>query len=160
MDDEIERNIHRRQFMSLVTRVIASFITIAYSVPAVAYLLGLSLRQEAEQWIPLGSVAKIPLGAPTLFKARVQRKTGWITSDEEITVYVLTQNGRDFVAMSNICTHLGCRIRWIGDREQFFCPCHNGVFDRQGNVVAGPPPRPLDRYPVRVEQNQISILAG
>ncbi|NIM95691.1 MAG: Rieske 2Fe-2S domain-containing protein [Anaerolineales bacterium] len=160
MDDENERNIHRRQFMSLVTRVIASFISVAYGVPAIAYLLGTSLRQEDEQWITLGSVAKIPLDAPTLFKARVQRKTGWITSDEEVTFYILTQNGRDFEAMSNICTHLGCRVRWIAEREQFFCPCHNGVFDRQGNVVAGPPPRPLDRYPVKVEQNQISILAG
>jgi Rieske Fe-S protein len=75
-------------------------------------------------------------------------------------VYVLTENGRDFVAMSNICTHLGCRVRWITEREQFYCPCHNGVFDREGNVVSGPPPRPLDRYETKVEEGQLFILGG
>jgi Rieske Fe-S protein len=59
--------------------------------------------------------------------------------------------------MSNICTHLGCRVRWIADQESFFCPCHNGVFDAQGSVVSGPPPRPLDRYEVKVEGDQLFV---
>jgi Rieske Fe-S protein len=95
-----------------------------------------------------------------LFKFTVERKTGWIVNEEEISVYVLTDNGRDFIAMSNICTHLGCRVRWISDQEEFFCPCHNGVFDKQGKVVSGPPPRPLDRYEVKVENDQILVLGG
>ena len=73
---------------------------------------------------------------------------------------MLTDNGRDFLAMSNICTHLGCRVRWIADQEQFFCPCHNGVFDKDGTVVSGPPPRPLDRYEVKVEGETVYILGG
>ena len=76
---------------------------------------------------------------------------------EELVVYVLTENQRDFIAMSNICTHLGYRARWISDRQEFFCPCHNGVFDKQANVVSGPPPRPLDRYQVKVEEGGIFI---
>jgi Rieske Fe-S protein len=80
--------------------------------------------------------------------------------EEKLSVYVLMDNGRDFVAMSNICTHLACRVRWISDREQFFCPCHDGVFDKEGNVISGPPPRPLDRYEIKVEGDQLMILAG
>ncbi|NIS80323.1 MAG: Rieske 2Fe-2S domain-containing protein [Anaerolineales bacterium] len=160
MGEDSGSNIHRRQFLSLVTNAIMALIAAAYTIPAFAYILGPSLRQEAEQWITLGSVDKVPLGTPTLFKTRIQKQTGWITSEEDLSVYILTQNGRDFVAMSNICTHLGCRIRWISDRKQFFCPCHNGVFDQHGNVVSGPPPRPLDHYPIKVEQNHISILVG
>ena len=88
---------------------------------------------------------RVELGTPTLFKIKFERQTGWIVDQREISLYVLTDDGRDFVAMSNICTHLACRVRWIADREQFFCPCHNGVFDKEGNVVSGPAPRPLDR---------------
>jgi Rieske Fe-S protein len=62
--------------------------------------------------------------------------------------------------MSNICTHLSCRVRWVAERGQFFCPCHNGVFDKEGLVVSGPPPRPLDRYEVKVEGDQLFIKAG
>jgi len=75
-------------------------------------------------------------------------------------VYVLTDNGRDYTAMSNICTHLSCRVRWVAERDHFFCPCHNGVFDKKGLVIAGPPPRPLDRYEVKVEGDQLFIKAG
>jgi menaquinol-cytochrome c reductase iron-sulfur subunit len=92
-----------------------------------------------------------------LFKARLERQTGWIESEEELAAYVLTENGRDYVAMSNICTHLACRVRWIADRQQFFCPCHNGVYDKQGRVISGPPPRPLDRYEVRVEDGRLEV---
>jgi Rieske Fe-S protein len=76
---------------------------------------------------------------------------------QEHSIFVLTENGRDFIAMSNICTHLGCRVRWLADPEVFLSPCHNGVFDKQGYVVSGPPPRPLDRYEVKVEGDQLYI---
>ncbi|HSR47182.1 MAG TPA: ubiquinol-cytochrome c reductase iron-sulfur subunit, partial [Anaerolineales bacterium] len=68
--------------------------------------------------------------------------------------------GRNYIAMSNICTHLGCRVRWIDDRSEFFCPCHNAIFDKSGEVVAGPPPRPLDQYPVKVENDTLFIQVG
>jgi Rieske Fe-S protein len=116
--------------------------------------------EQGQEWIRLGSASKVELGVPTLFKARIQRKTGWIVNEEELAIYVRTDNGRDFVAMSNVCTHLGCRVRWISDDDQFFCPCHNAVFDSEGGVVAGPPPRALDRYEVKVEDGQLFVLGG
>jgi Rieske Fe-S protein len=102
----------------------------------------------------------VELGTPTLFKAAVERTTGWIVEQSELSVYVLTDNGRDFLAMSNICTHLGCRVRWIADQERFFCPCHNGVFAKDGTVLEGPPPRPLDRFEVKLEGGTVFILGG
>ena len=81
-------------------------------------------------------------------------------NEEEVSAYILTEDGRNFVAMSNICSHLGCRVRWISDQGQFFCPCHNAVFSKQGDVVTGPPPRPLDQYEVKVEDGQLHILGG
>jgi menaquinol-cytochrome c reductase iron-sulfur subunit len=153
-----ENRMDRRQFLKVATWAIGVLIGAGMGIPAVAYLIGPALEQTEEQgWIPLGSATKVELGTPTLFKARIERKTGWIVNEEELSIYVFTDNGRDFLAMSNICTHLGCRVRWIGEREQFFCPCHNGIFDEEGVVVAGPVPRPLDRYEVKVEDGQLFV---
>lgn len=156
-----EERLNRRDFLGIATWSIGGVMGFLLGIPAVAYVLGPALqRQKAQDWIRLGSAKKVELGTPALFKVKVERKTGWIVSEEEIAAFVLTENGRDFVAMSNICTHLGCRVRWIAERQQFLSPCHNGVFDKYGNVVSGPPPRPLDRYPVKVEDEQIYILGG
>lgn len=155
------RRFQRRDAMKALTWAIGGIIGAIYAIPGIAYLIGPALRRIAEaSWIPLGSTSKIELGTPTLFKATIERQTGWITDQEELSVYVQTENGRDFIAMSNICTHLGCRVRWIGDERIFFCPCHNGVFGPDGEVLDGPPPAPLDRYEVRVEEEQIYILRG
>ena len=152
------RQVSRRGF---VVWAIGGLISLGMGIPAIAYIIGPALQRAATQnWIRLGSTAKVELGTPTLFKAKIQRQTGWIVNEEELSVYVLTDTGRDFVAMSNICTHLGCRVRWVADRREFFCPCHNGVFDKDGKVLAGPPPRPLDRYEVKVEDNQLFIQGG
>ncbi|TET36050.1 MAG: ubiquinol-cytochrome c reductase iron-sulfur subunit [Anaerolineales bacterium] len=159
MDDK--QQLKRRDFMSIATWAIGILIGAGMGLPAIAYIIGPALREdEAFGWIRLGSISKVELGIPTLFKAKIERQTGWIVNEEEITVYVLTENGRDFIAMSNICTHLGCRVRWIKDQDQFFCPCHNGVFNKAGGVVAGPVPRPLDRFEVKVEDDQLFILGG
>jgi Rieske Fe-S protein len=156
-----EQGVERRGFLGLLTWGIGGLITALYGIPAVAYLLAPALERAQEQvWLRLGSIDKVELGVPTLFKTTIERTSGWITDREELSVYVITNDGREFTALSNVCTHLGCRVRWIPDREEFFCPCHNGVFDRSGAVVSGPPPRALDAYEVQVEDDQISILGS
>ena len=156
-----EQPASRRDFMNTAIVAIGGFISAAFAIPALVYIVGPALqKKQLEEWLRLGSTDKVEPGTPTLFKANIERQTGWIMNEEEISVYVLTENGRDYVAMSNICTHLGCRVRWISDQAQFFCPCHNGVFDKAGKVVSGPPPRPLDRYETKVENNQILVKVG
>ena len=67
---------------------------------------------------------------------------------------VLVNTGKSLKAISTNCTHLGCKVYWEPDKVRFFCPCHEGVFDLNGNVVSGPPPRPLDQYSVEVDENK------
>lgn len=156
---EDNSRLSRRNFLVIATGAIGGIIGIALFIPGIAYIIGPAIQKEkSENWVRLGPTSKVEIGTPTLFKATVERQTGWIVNQEEISVYVLTENGRDYVALSNICTHLGCRVRWIAEQTQFFCPCHNGVFDKDGAVISGPPPRPLDQYQVKVEGNQLYIL--
>lgn len=150
--------ISRRRFLSLATWSIGGLMGLLMGIPAIAYIVGPALsKDESQSWVRLGSINKVELGTPTLFKAKIKRSAGWIVQEENISVYILTENGRDFIAMSSICTHLGCRVRWVADQEIFLSPCHNGKFDRDGKVISGPPPRPLDRYEVKVENDQLLI---
>ena len=64
-------------------------------------------------------------------------------------VYI-DREGDGYRALSATCTHLGCRVSWTPDTKQFHCPCHGGVYDRDGRVVSGPPPAPLMRVNVRL----------
>ncbi len=149
---------NRRDFLGVATGAIAGLITASLAIPAVAYIVGPALRKnETEEWILLGSTSKVEIGTPTLFKTKIERQTGWILNVTELSVYALTEDGRRYVVMSNTCTHLGCRVRWIADQNQFFCPCHNAAFDKEGLVVSGPPPRPLDRYEVKVEDDLLFV---
>ena len=156
-----ERSLNRKNFLSIATWGIGGFLAASLFVPGLVYIVGPALKKETtEEWIRLGPTSKVEIGTPTLFSVKTEQKAGWITNVEEQSFYIYTDDGRNIIAMSNICTHLGCRVRWIEDRQELFCPCHNGVFDEQGNVVSGPPPRPLDRYEVKVENDQLYVKIG
>jgi menaquinol-cytochrome c reductase iron-sulfur subunit len=160
MEKSTDNKMGRRDFMKAAIAGIGGVISAAIGLPAIAYIVGPALKQGIDTWIRLGSVSKVELNNPTLFKTTIETQTGWINSQEEFSAYILTENGQDFIAMSNICTHLGCRVRWIPDQEGFYCPCHNGVFAKDGSVVSGPPPRPLDRFESKVEDGILFVKRG
>lgn len=63
----------------------------------------------------------------------------------------------DYVALSAVCTHLGCVVQWQEAKGEFLCPCHAGRFSPAGTVLGGPPPRPLETLPVAVNGDQLQI---
>jgi Rieske Fe-S protein len=68
----------------------------------------------------------------------------------------------DFLALSSVCPHLGCRVHWEGPNDRFFCPCHNGAFDKSGAPIAGPPQaanQSLVRFPLKVENGLLFLEA-
>lgn len=66
----------------------------------------------------------------------------------------------DFVALSSVCPHLGCRVHWESQDNRFFCPCHLGAFDMEGKPTAGPPlaaNQSLPEYPLKIEGGLLYI---
>jgi Rieske Fe-S protein len=147
----------RRTFLIRTIAVIGGGITVAIAGPAIAFVTGSARAPGSEEtWIRLGSASSIEPGAPpTLMKATVSRRSGYLVEEQEISVFVATQDGSQFLILSNVCTHLGCRVRWVDDQGEFFCPCHGAVFGPDGQVVSGPPPRPLDQFDNKVEDGQL-----
>jgi cytochrome b6-f complex iron-sulfur subunit len=70
---------------------------------------------------------------------------------------VINRPGKGYVAFSRVCSHLGCLVDYDKVRNRIFCPCHAAVFDLEGNVVTGPPPKPLQKLPLKVEGESITI---
>ncbi len=69
-----------------------------------------------------------------------------------------TGTAADFLALSDTCPHLGCKVSWEAANNRFFCPCHNGAFDAEGRATAGPPAdakQELVRFPVKVDQGLV-----
>ena len=62
-----------------------------------------------------------------------------------------------FLALSRKCTHLGCTVPWVEKETKFACPCHGSAFDITGSVINSPAPRPLDIYPIFIENNVVKV---
>lgn len=60
-------------------------------------------------------------------------------------------------AFSLICTHLACTVQWRPEKNEFYCPCHDGRFDEFGEVISGPPPVPLEEIPVSLVGDQVTV---
>jgi cytochrome b6-f complex iron-sulfur subunit len=74
--------------------------------------------------------------------------------------FYLIRNQEGLMAFYWKCTHLGCTVPWAQAEDKFHCPCHGSVFDRQGLVVGGPAPRPMDYMPVRIEGQNVFVNTG
>ena len=74
--------------------------------------------------------------------------------------YLARQKDGGFIALSLRCTHLGCSVTWEEDRNRFICPCHSSAFDISGEVLNPPAARPLDYYPVLIENGMVKVDIG
>jgi len=80
-----------------------------------------------------------------------------VTADRINKYYLVRFEDGGFLALSLICSHLGCSVIWDKTKNQFICPCHSSAFDRFGNVINSPAPRPLDFYPVKIESGKVKV---
>ncbi|MCG8604125.1 Rieske (2Fe-2S) protein [bacterium] len=135
--DVSRRGFFKRLLMSL--GLVASYGTGA--VYGLQFLLPRKHKTNLRKLL-ITSLDQLPQGASKTFRDLSGREM----------VLVNSQDG--LKAISTSCTHLGCKSYWEPDNNRFFCPCHDGVFDVNGEVVSGPPPRPLDRYEVEVDENE------
>ncbi len=85
--------------------------------------------------------------------------TGSVTAFKEAQFYLVSLEG-GLLALFRVCTHLGCVVPWSEEQQRFQCPCHAAVFDIKGEVLAGPPPRPLDLFPVEITAGEITVDTG
>ncbi len=106
-------------------------------------------REAARRWRSAAAVTAVPKDGPFVATLTERHADGWHETRKETVVFI-DKVGDEYHALSATCTHLGCRVGWNAADGHYVCPCHGGIFSRTGDVVSGPPPRGLDRIPVRV----------
>lgn len=71
--------------------------------------------------------------------------------------YIVRREDGGVLALWQRCPHLGCTVPWREDQNQFNCPCHSSFFNRQGEVTGGPAPRPMDLFPVSLQDSKLVV---
>lgn len=71
--------------------------------------------------------------------------------------FFIARSPEGFLALWQKCTHLGCAVPWVEEEGHFHCPCHGSLFDRNGEVLGGPAPRPLDTFPLTVRSGEVWV---
>ena len=141
--------INRRDFIKGTTVIIGGMITAVIGIPTIAYLIDPALREGTkEAWIPVGKLEDIPVGTPTPFTFTLVQVNGWERTSTSHGGYVVrrSEDPNDLYILNSKCTHLSCTVNWSESDKVYLCPCHDAKFGERGEVLDGPPPRPLDRY--------------
>ncbi|MCK6456094.1 MAG: Rieske 2Fe-2S domain-containing protein [Phycisphaerae bacterium] len=124
----------RRGFASWVLMFLG--IAAGYGLGALHFFKYLvPLRQERpSREMFIGTLDTFPVGAT---------RTVRDPRGQEIMIARITDDAadrsRNFRALSTKCPHLGCKVHWEAGQDRFRCPCHEGIFDKQGRAVSGPP---------------------
>jgi menaquinol-cytochrome c reductase iron-sulfur subunit len=153
--------MRRRRFLKWMSGIGAALAGLIVGVPAAAAFLSPALKKSVKKnWITVADdVSTLDIGVPIKVDFVEAANDAWVESRALRTVWLYTEDGEKFTAYSGVCTHLGCGFGFDADNKRYHCPCHHGLFDmKTGAVIGGPPPRPLDTLPVRVENGEVQVL--
>lgn len=152
--------LSRRAFLSRATvGLIGAGAALTLGAVGLHTFIAPGLAQTPKSWVPLAKVRDLQPGGIQTFTLRYEQKNGPYTQLVTAPVLVSTLEEQP-VCYKSACTHLGCVVRWDSITERFLCACHGGTFDKHGNVLDGPPPRPLDRFNTRVDDEFLMVEVG
>jgi len=134
----------RRKFVLglLGTGLVSSVVAFLY--PVLRYLMPV-VQEESLSAIAAAKVAELKLNSGRIFK---------FGSKPGLVVHTSADEWKAFVA---VCPHLNCTVQYRAETQQIWCACHNGTFDLNGQVISGPPPKPLEQLSVNVRGDDVVV---
>lgn len=156
-DNEGTNQITRRKFLGNLIKVIGGVVSAAVAVPLIGYFLSPAWKQKTPLLSPIARVDDIPVGEPTFVTYEERVQDGWYVTTLSKGAWVVNKGNGEVIVYDPRCTHLNCPFYWDKPNNRFHCPCHDGRFDIDGNVLGGPPPRPLDRLTVVIQEGEILV---
>lgn len=127
----------------LGTGFAASIVSFLY--PAVRFMMPPAVAESSASEVVAGQVADFPPNTGRIFK--FGNRPGLL---------IRTEDG-EWRAFLAVCTHLNCTVQYRPGDQRIWCACHNGLFDLNGQVAAGPPPRPLEQFTVNVRGDDVVV---
>lgn len=150
-----KEGLSRRQFLTYALGGTGAFMAAAVTAPMIPFVVDPLRRAGASNFVEVAKTSDFETGVPKKVEFNVKKKDGWVESEAKLSAWVLKKQDGSFLAMSPICTHLGCQVNGGGEGEYFFhCPCHDSFFTKDGVPKPGvPATRPLDIY--AVDENEL-----
>ena len=138
--------LSRRDVLKLGFVAIGGVVTLEVGGMLLSYLQPRQGEGEFGGMITAGKVDDFPPGTVThVLKGRF---------------YLSRLPDGGFLALYQRCTHLGCTVPWNAEEGKFVCPCHNSQFATSGEVLNPPAPRPLDIFPVVIQDGEVLVDTG
>jgi nitrate reductase gamma subunit len=151
-------DLDRRRLLARLGIFVGSVSAAIVGIPSIAFLLG--LRKAPEVWRSLGAAGSFRIGQTVGVSFLDSSPLPWSGVTAKTAAWLRRESPEQFIAFAINCTHLGCPVRWLPNADLFMCPCHGGVFYKDGAVASGPPPKSLVTYPVRVRDGMVEILTS
>ena len=145
-------NIDRRDFIKKALFGVLTLLGLGFLVPAIRVLSPVRGRDKETVFFPLIPEEEIPIAG--VKKAELS----YTVSGKAMKARIfLVSSSEGLTAFSAICSHLGCLVNYHRDKHEFICPCHGGRYDLSGKNISGPPPAPLTRFPVKIQEGTAFI---
>ena len=138
-------NPQRRSFLSKALAAISLLFTGFVLYPMLQFL-----KQPLARGGTVNRVTAAKISEMTNDSAKIFR------FGESPAILVRTPEG-ELKAFTAVCTHLDCTVQYVKGKRHILCACHNGKYDLNGQVLSGPPPRPLEEFKVFEEGEDIIV---
>jgi menaquinol-cytochrome c reductase iron-sulfur subunit len=149
--------LSRRKLLARLSLAAGGVGALILAVPTAGFILAPFFERKPEVWRSVGKVESFKIGETKAVEYEDASPLPWAGVTARSAAWLRRVDANTFIAFSINCTHLGCPVRWLADANLFMCPCHGGVYYQDGAVAAGPPPLPLPRYPVRIQDGYVQI---
>jgi menaquinol-cytochrome c reductase iron-sulfur subunit len=156
-DRTVQTEVSRRGFLKLATGALALMGGIVMGIPLVDSLVGPALRAKKRHFAKVAQVDSLTVDQPADLTYGDKTEDAYIRETLLRSVWAVKHTGSDVTVYSSICPHLGCGYNWNAQDQHFECPCHGSVFALDGQVLAGPAPRPLDTLPTKIENGELLV---
>jgi cytochrome b6-f complex iron-sulfur subunit len=135
----------RRKWVGVLLGLGFSGSAVSFLYPAVKFMMPPAVAGPAVDEVVVGKADEFAPNTGRIFK--FGSKPG---------ILIRTEEG-EWRAFSAVCTHLNCTVQYQDDTHLIWCACHNGQYDLNGNVVGGPPPRPLEEFEVNLRGEDVVV---
>jgi len=152
--------LSRRKFLAEVSVFLGAVGALILAIPMFGFIFAPLFKKTPDIWRSVGDVDSFKIGKTVTVIIHDAGALPWAGVTAKTAAWLRRESEDRFIAFSVNCAHLGCPVRWMPDANLFMCPCHGGVYYKDGKVAAGPPPHGLSQYPVRIVNGQVEIMAS
>lgn len=141
-----EIKVNRQEFLNIAWLASLGFLTLSLSGVTIAFSYPRFREGEFGGTFTFGPVANLP-------------EVGTTPENFPKVKFWLSNTDQGIIALYKVCPHLGCLYGWNDQEFKFICPCHGSQYEHDGDYISGPAPRSLDRFVVRIEDENGQVLA-